>query len=280
MTPRYLILLLLLPTLISACSDTRKKKYSITTYFTSFDSSGNSMGNHSKKFKYSYEEYNADSNLIYQELYATPDNFGNMWGKLFERTKFYYDRKEKIKSEIEFGISFRDYEKGKKTDKFEYKEGLLSKWFSNGKLVEEYQYDNRGNLAETRVANVNSVPEYYRFTYENGLKTKFQYFVADTTYLIDTFIYDKNKKLVQKISFNGRGKKTDRRVFIRNELGQIVEEKWRNPFEGWRMRNDGKIIEAEFYQTNKYYYDSKRSPIRAEFYEVGKLMVVYEFTYD
>ena len=67
-------------TLLSACSDsTQKKQYSITTYFTSFDSSSNSMGNEGKKFKYSYEEYNSDSNLIYQELYATTDRFGNDW---------------------------------------------------------------------------------------------------------------------------------------------------------------------------------------------------------
>ena len=95
MTPRSSILLLLVPALLSACFDnTQKKKYSITTYFTSFDSSSNSMGNEGKKFKYSYEEYNSDSNLIYQELYATPDRFGNDWGKLFEKTKFYYNGKE------------------------------------------------------------------------------------------------------------------------------------------------------------------------------------------
>ena len=54
MNLRNSILLLLFSALLSACFDnTQKKKYSITTYFTSFDSSSNSMGNEGKKFKYS-----------------------------------------------------------------------------------------------------------------------------------------------------------------------------------------------------------------------------------
>ena len=44
--------------------------------------------------------------------------------------------------------------------------------------------------------------------------------------------------------------------------------------------NDGQIIENEFYQTNKYYYDDKRRLIKIEFYDIDKLMTVYEFEYD
>jgi hypothetical protein len=95
MTLHNSILLLLVPALLSACFDsTQKKKYSVTTYFTSFDGSSNSMGKEGQKFKYSYEEYNSDSNLVYQELYAATNNFGDMWGKLFEKTKFFYAGKE------------------------------------------------------------------------------------------------------------------------------------------------------------------------------------------
>jgi hypothetical protein len=284
MTLRYSILFLLLPTLVSACSDsTQKKKYSVTTYFTSFDSSGNSMGNHGKKFKYSYEEYNVDSNLIYQELYATPDNFGDMWGKLLEKTKFYYNGKEKVKAEIEYGISYPASElgrgKGKKTDTYEYKDGLLSKWLSDGKLVEDYQYDVAKNLIQKRVTNFDNVPEYYRFTYRNGLRTKSEYFVADTIWHVDTFLYDKNNKQIEKISVNGRGERIDRRVIIRNYKGQAIEEKWRKPFTGWLTKN-GEIVYDDFYQTNKYYYDNIGRPAKTEFYELGKLQIVYEFTYD
>jgi hypothetical protein len=281
---RYAILFLVLPTLVSACTDTtQKKKYSITTYFTSFDSRSNSMGNHSKKFKLSYEEYNADSNLVYQELYATPDNFGNMWGKLLQRTKFFYDGKNKVKAEIEYGISYPDSElgrgKGKKIDRFEYRHGLLSRWLSGGKSVEEYKYDTTNNLIETRVTNFDNIPEYYRFTYRNGLKTKSEYLVADTIWYVDTFIYDKNLKQIEKISINGRGERVDRRIIIRNNQGQAIEEKWRKPFTGWLTRND-EIVYDEFYQVNKYSYDNLGRPLRTEFFELGKLEVIYDFEYE
>jgi len=48
----------------------------------------------------------------------------------------------------------------------------------------------------------------------------------------------------------------------------------------WRARNDGQIIEGEFYQENKYYYDDKGRSIKTEFYDIGNLVVVYEFEYD
>ena len=71
MTLRNLILLFFTTLLFAACFDmTRHKKYSITQSFISYDSSDNSKGQEGKKFKYAYEEYNADSNLIYQEIYT------------------------------------------------------------------------------------------------------------------------------------------------------------------------------------------------------------------
>ena len=198
------ILLLLIPTLVIGCFDsTQKKQYSVTTYFTSFDSSSNSMGKEGQKFKYSYEEYNSDSNLIYQELYATPtDRFGDMWGKLFEKTKFYYNGKEKLKAEREFGIAFRPSERGKVVYTYGYTDGQLTKWLSDGKPVEEYKYNNQKDQAEKRIMNELNVTEYYRFAYDNGLKTKTQYFVADTVVRVDTFIYDTNKRLIDKYSYD------------------------------------------------------------------------------
>jgi len=285
MTLRNSILLLFIPTLLSACSDsTQKKQYSITTYFTSFDSSSNSMGNEGKKFEYSYEEYNSDSNLIYQELYATTDRFGNDWGKLFEKTKFYYNGKEKLRAEREFGIAYPPSEigrgKGKGTYTYEYKDGLLIKWLSDGKPVEEYKYNNQKEQVEKRIINGLNVPEYYRFTYDNDLKIKTQYFVADTIVRIDTFVYDENKKLVEEYSYDSKGEKVGHRLTIRNDKGQAIEEKWREPYIGWRARNDGQIIEDEFYQINKYYYDNKGRPTKTEFYDIGNLVTVYEFSYD
>jgi hypothetical protein len=282
MTLRNSILLLFIPILLSACSDTtQKKQYSITTYFTSFDSSSNSMGKEGLKFKYSYEEYNSDSNLIYQELYATPTNrFGDMWGKLFEKTKFYYNGKNKLKAEREFGLAYKPIERGKVAYTYEYADGQLTKWLSDGKPVEEYKYNNLKEQAEKRIINGLSVSEYYRFTYDDGLKTKTEYFVADTIVRVDTFIYDTNKRLIEKYSYDSKGRKAGHTLTIRNDKGQAVEDKWREPFNGWRMRNDGQIIEDEFYQSNKYYYDNKGRPIKTEFYDIGKLMTVYEFAYD
>lgn len=285
MTLRYLILFLFITTLVSSCSDnTNKKKYSVTTYFTSLDSSSNSMGKAGQKFKLSYEEYNTDSNMIYQEVYATTDNFGDMWGKLLEKTKFYYNGKQKIKAEKEFGIAYPPSEigrgKGKVTHIYEYMDGQLVKWLSDGKTIEEYRYDQHGNQIEKRIINGLNIPEYYRFTYSNGLRTKSQYFAADTLVRVDTFHYDNNKRLIEHYTYNYKGEKTAHKVVTRNDKGQAVEEKWREGYDKWRMRNTGEIIEDEFYQANKYYYDSKGRPLKTEFYDLGKLMTIYEFTYN
>jgi hypothetical protein len=281
MTLRNSILFLFIPTLLSACSDsTQKKQYSITTYFTSFDSSSNSMGNEGKKFKYSYEEYNSDSNLIYQELYATTYRFGNDWGKLFEKTKFYYNGKEKLKAEREFGLAYKPSEKGKVVYTYEYTSGKLTKWLADGKPVEEYKYNNQNEQVEKRIINGLNVPEYYRSTYDNGIKTRTQYFVADTIVRVDTFIYDINKRLIDKYSYDSKGQKAGHTQTLRNVKGQAIEEKWREPFNGWRMRNDGQIIEDEFYQSNKYYYENKGRASKTEFYDIGRLRIVYEFQYD
>jgi hypothetical protein len=252
---RNSILLLFIPTLLSACSNsTQNKQYSITIYFTSFDSSSNSMGKEGQKFKYSYEEYNSDSNIIYQELYATPtNNFGDKWGKLFEKTKFYYNGKEKLKAEREFGLAYKPSEKGKVVYTYEYVNGQLTKWLSDGKPVEEYKYNNQNEQVEMKIINGLDVPDYYRFTYLNGIKTKTQYFVADTIVGVDTLVYDINKRLIDKYSYDSKGQKTGHTLTLRNDKGQAIEDKWREPFNGWRMRNDGQIIEDEFYQSNQYY---------------------------
>ena len=99
MNPRNSIFILLVAFLFSACfNNTQKKKYSVTTYFTSFDSSHTSLENLNKKFKYSYEEFNSDSNLIYKEQFTTPSNADNDWGKLSEKEKYFYNNKKKSKS--------------------------------------------------------------------------------------------------------------------------------------------------------------------------------------
>lgn len=282
---RYSILLLLIPTLVSACiGSTNKKKYSVTTYFISLDSSSNSMGKAGQRFKYSYEEFNADSNIVYQELYATTDNFGDMWGKLLERTKFYYEGTQKTKAEREFGIAYPPSEiargKGKEIYSYEYKDGRLVKWLSDSKPIEEYRYDRQGNQVEKIVINGLNIPEYYRFTYSNGIKTGSQYFVADTLVRVDTFLYDNYKRLIENYTYNHKGEKAAHKLLIRNEKGQAVEEKWREGYDRWRMRNNGQIIEDEFYQANKYYYDSKGRPLKTESYDLGKLMTIYEVRYD
>ena len=239
MTLRNSILFLLISTFLIACfGRTQNKQYSVTTCFISFDSSSSSNENAGQKFKYSHEEYNADSNLIYQELYATPNNIGNMWGKLLETTKFFYDGKEKIKAEREFGIAYPTSEigrgKGKNIYTYKYHNGKLVEWLSDRKPIEQYQYDNQ-QLIEKRIINVLNIPEYYRFIYTNDVKNKSKYFVADTITSVDTFIYDNNKKLVEEYSYDNGGEKIGHRLYIRNDKGQPIEEKWREPYKGWRM---------------------------------------------
>ncbi len=278
---RNSILLLVVTTLLNACFDsTQRKSYSITTYFTSLDSSSKSMGKEGQKFKSSYEEYNSDSNLIYQELYATTDHMSDMWGKLFEKTKFTYKGKEKMRAEREFGLAYPLNEQGKVSYIYEYTNGQLSKWLSDGKPIEEYKYNEEKDQIERRIINELNIPEYYRFFYHNGVKTKTQYFVADTIVRVDTFIYDQNKQLVEKYSYDSKGQKAGHTLTIRNNKGQPIEDKWREPFQGWRMRNDGQIIDDEFYQSNKYYYDIYGRPLKTEFYDIGRLMTIYQFVYD
>jgi hypothetical protein len=270
----------LLSVFLISCVGSSHHKYSHTTYFTSFDISAKSAGKSGRKFKLSFEQYNADSNLIYEELYANPNNSVDFWGKLLDRTKYYYNGKQKVKAEREFGIAFRPSEHGKVAYSYEWKDGLLAKWLVDGKPAEEYQYDKQKNQVEKRAINGLNVAEYYRFYYSDILKTKSQYFVADTLVRVDTFLYDTNKRLIETYTYNYKGEKTAHRVIIRNSKGQAVEEKWREGYEVWRMHDNGEVIQDEFYQANKYYYDNLGRPLKTEFYDLGKLMVIYDFEYD
>jgi len=294
MLPRNSILFLLIPTLLSACVDrTQNKKYSITTYFTSFDSSYASSGNLGENSKYSYEEYNSDSNLIYRELYTTEYQSDDNWGKLDEKTKFFYKGKQKIKAEIEGGTPYKKSDgwrdRYKETDTYEYTGGQLTKWLRNGMPHEEYKYNGQKEMIEKRVyfsSSDSSQMSGARFTYSNGLKIKAEYFPVDSIYTsVDTFIY-KNNKLVEKDSYTSKGKQTGHRVIIRDDKGRIVEEKWKDPILDWRQNIDGKWFNAEFNQMNKYFYDNKGRPLRTEYYRADeyyrsyKLFTIYEFRYN
>jgi hypothetical protein len=279
MKPRNLILLLFIVTLLSACFNmTSRKKYSITGYFASYDSSINSKGNAGKKFKYYYEEYNADSNLIYQELYATPDDdFGDMWGKLLQKTKTSYNGKQKMNDEMEFGIAYPPSEigrgKGKGTYSYEYNGQQLIKLLYSKKLIEEYTYDKNSNQIERRIINKFNIPEYYRFAYNNGVKISTRHFVADTIIGTDTLIYDQNLRLIEKLSHDDTGLITEHRVIERNIKEQAIEEKWR------KFANR-EIIEDKFYNVNKYYYGNRGQRVKTEFYFDNKLRTIYEYKYD
>lgn len=288
MTLRNSILLLLISTLFCACFNmTWHKKYSITVYITSFDSAHVSPGNFEKKIKYSYEEYNSDSNLIYQELYTNEYQSDDKWGKLYEKTRFFYNGKQKIKAEIEGGTPYQKSngwrERYKEKDIYEYSGGQLTKWLRDGMPHEEYKYNGQKEMIEKRVyfsSSDSSQMSGVRFTYSNGLKIKAEYFPVDTLYTsVDTFIY-KNNKLVEKDSYTSKGKQTEHRVIIRDDKGRAVEEKWKDPYIGWRYGKNGKIDNDEFYQINKYFYDDKGRPLKTEFYDLGNLMTIYEFKYD
>jgi len=293
MTLRNSILLLLVPVLLGACFDsTQKKKYSVTTYFTSFDSSHVSLKNLGKKFKYSYEEFNSDSNLIYKEQFTTPFNDDNDWGKLSEKEKYFYNDKKKTKAEREFGIYLSNSQigrgKGKGTYTYEYTDGELTKWLVDQRPYEVYKYNKQKELIELHryFGSDTSNSSYSINTYSNGLKIKSEYFPFDSINTSsDTFIY-KDNKLIENNSFNKKGDTTAHRVFIRDEKGKVKEEKWKEPFLDWRERENGQWINAEFNQGNRYFYDSQGRPIKTEYYQLDeyyrseKLITVYDFQYD
>ena len=278
---RNLILLFFSTMFFASCFDmTRHKKYSITESFISYDSSDNSKGHEGKKFKYAYEEYNADSNLIYQEIYMNTHSYGDMWGKLRRKSNFFYNGKLKTKETIEVKIDYISPEdlgsKGSYTYTYEYSGKNLSKLLYDNKPVEEYQYDRYGNQIERKIINNSNIPEYYRFTYHNDLKIKSQYFVSDTIIGIDTFIYDKNNKRIETISRYGNGELSNIRgrdtVIKRNNAEQIIEKKWREYFLSYS--------DVPFYNVNKYFYDNSGRLFKIEYYFDNKLKTVYEFEYD
>jgi|GEM_PF-5332018 len=292
MTLRNYILFILLVTFLYSCFDsTQRKKYSITTYFESFDSAHVSLKNLGKKFKYTYEEYNSDSNLILQNQYAT--NNEDEWGKLIEKTKTFYNGKQKIKAKIEGGTPYEKSDdwrdRYKEIDTYEYAGEELTKWLRDGKLHEEYKYNGQKKMIEKRADFFNSDSSKFsivRYTYSNGLKVRAKYIPIDTIYGgIDTFIY-KNNKLVEKNSYGVNGKMIEHRVIIRNQKGQAIEEKWKNPFLDWRKNEDGKWVNAEFNQMNKYFYDNEGRLLRTEYYRADEyyrsyqLFTIYEFKYN
>jgi hypothetical protein len=273
---RKIILLLFISTFFGACFKmTSHKKYSMTVSFISYDSSHNSRGKQGKKFKYAYEEYNADSNLIYQEIYANTDYFGDMWGKLMQKSNLFYNGKLIMKATIEVKIAYispkGSGDKGSYTYTYEYNGQNLSKLLYNSKPVEEYQYDSNGNQIERRMINKSNISEYYRFIYRNGLKIEAQNFVADTVVGTDTFIYDKNNRHIETISRYKDGEITDT-VIKRNKEEQMIEEKWREYFQPYS--------DYPFYDVYKYFYDNNGRLRKKEYYLDNKLKTVYEFEYD
>ena len=169
--------------------------------------------------------------------------------------------------------------KGKYVDTYEYVNNKLNKWISDGKLKEEYVYNAKEEL-ERQIIYSTNILGYYHFTYSNGLQIKKQYFIADTIFQIDTFLYNKNNKLIDTYSYDNRGKTVGHRQIVRNEKGQAIEEKWKEPYIGWRSRKDGQYVNDEFYQVNKYFYDDKGRSAKTEFYDIGNLRNVYEFKYE
>jgi hypothetical protein len=283
MTLRNVILLFLASMIFTACFDkTRHKKYSITESFISYDSSDNSKGEEGRKFKYAYEEYNADSNLIYQEIYTNTDLYGDMWGKLKRKSNFFYNGKLKTKETIEVKIDYISRadmgSKGSYTYTYEYKGNSLSKILYDNVPVEEYQYDSNGNQIERKIINKSNIPEYYRYTYRNSLIIKSQCLVADTIIGSDTLIYDKNNKHIETISRYGNGELPDIRgrgsdtVIKRNNEEQIIEKKWKEYFLSYP--------DGPFYDVNKYFYDSSGRLLKIEYFFDNKLTTVYDFEYD
>jgi hypothetical protein len=274
MTLHKSIPFLLIPVFFTACfKSTHNNKYAVTVYATNFDTASNSINEEQKRFKHSYEEYNADSNLVYQEWYSTPNSITNTGAMLIEKTTFFYNGKQKLKAERELG-------KNKYIYTYEYTNGQLTKWLSNGELVEEYKYNDKNEQIEKRVFNGSKVSGYYRSLYNDALKSKTEYHFANTIVNSDTFIYDKHKQLIEKLSYNREGEKSGHRLIIRNNKGQMIEEKWKDPYYGWRTNKDGKMIHEEFDQANKYYYDAKGRMLKKEFYDIGNLITVYEFEYN
>lgn len=293
MTLRSSIFLLLIQILFSGCfNSTQKKKYSVTTYFTSFDSSHAALKNLNVKFKYSYEEYNADSNLIYKEQFTTPFEDDKDWGKPAEKEKYFYSDKKKTRVEREFGIYLSNSQigrgKGKGTYTFVYTDGELSKWFIDNQLYESYKYNRQKELIELHryFSPDTSNSPYVINTYFNGLKIKSEYFPSDSVNTsIDTFIY-KDNRLIEQNSYNKKRDTTAHRIFIRDKNGKVQEEKWKEPFLDWRKRENGEWINAEFNQGNRYFYDSRGRQIKTEHYRFDelyrseKLITVYDFQYD
>lgn len=257
---------------LSACfNKTQNKEYSITTYVTTIEDVSHSNNKLGQKFKYSYEEYNADSNLIYQELYSTTDNIKDK-SKLTESTKFFYNAKQKIKEENRWGNG-----NIKSVETYEYTNGQLTKMLLDGKAIEGYKYDEQGNLAERRSMDFSI---YDRYTYDNGVKTKTVLIEDDTIKNVESFIYDNNKHLIEEYGYNNKGEKVYHKLIIRNNKGQATEEKWRESYSEWRLYNNGMPIDSEFYESNKYYYDSLGRRLKTEYYDIGRLAIVYEFEYN
>jgi uncharacterized protein affecting Mg2+/Co2+ transport len=276
MTLRNLILLLFAIMLFAGCFDmTRHKKYSMTEFFTSYDSSSNSRGKQGKRFKYAYEEYNGDSNMIYQEIYANTDYFGNMWGKLMQKANLYYKGKLKMQATIEVKTAYLMSQGGGDIGSYrytyEYKGNNLSKLLYANKPVEEYQYDPNNNQTEIKFINKSNTPQYDRFIYHNSVKISAQYFVADTIVGRDTLIYDKNNRHIETISGSKNGQTTDT-LITRNNEGRIIEKKWKYYFQPYS--------DYPFYDVNKYFYDNTGKLVKIEYYSDKKLKTVYEFEYN
>jgi len=272
---RFLLLLTLFVLSIgSACRE--KGKYAVTVYFTSYDSGSwrtidcpEKLG---KKFMYSYEEFNADSNVVFAEYYTDKDprsgSCGYWGGKPLQIWQTKWRGKEKLSAKVDYiqtlinvGRAYRHAQYS-----YQYRDGLLVRLLSKDQTVEAYDYNDHKQMIEKQEYYNKTAQRTTRYSYNNaGKKTTETIFCPSRLYTRDTFLYDKNNRLIEQKRFDSTGRLMGDRQIIRDATGRSVIGKGNEDADwaGW----DGET---------RYYYDRAGYVTKEDYYSEGKLKLKFE----
>ncbi|ANE51309.1 hypothetical protein [Flavisolibacter tropicus] len=259
---------------VNSCSGQENHKHiGLNVYYTLIDSIENPTA---KAYKISVEHYNTDSNLIYQEVYASPAEYPQeKWGLLLSTTQLFYEDKRLVKEETQDRGAFQQTPTEKSVRTYSYNGERLQETAVNGNPHERYEYNREGRLTVLTLLYTGRKDfEHYSYT-KGGQKDSVRQYLNNQLIAINTFRYDPSQRLIGRINFNQHGDTVFHEVLVRDADGNITERKWKG--QGSR---GGTNASNYFWYWEKYFYNDKGQKIKMEYYDLGRLAGRYEYRWE
>jgi len=266
---------LLTVTLLGTACRQSKPVYTETVYFTSFDTvrfgDTSCLSSLGKRHIYSFTQYNADSQAIYEVNYAEgdPRHATNCHGwsdkPIDIRSTNYKDGQPLSITREFYQTQFVDHPRWRKVKyTYIYENSRSTKYLLEGKPLEEYTYDSRGNITELREYDDEKIWKRTVYTYDTSNKElRSTHYANGHLVSSDTTFYDSHHKSIKQSSFDSLGRATGDILITRDSNGHRTLQTWYDEDYGGNAQM-------------KYYWDSTGRIARREYYIDKQLKLIFE----